>query len=98
MDELVRKTLLAGAALGLFAKEALEKGIRRLSEESDISEEDARTFAEELKADAAKAWESIDDDLLDQVNKAVESIGSAAREGLKDLDKKLDEMLKEREQ
>ncbi len=98
MDELVRKGLLAGAALGLFAKEALEKGIRKLSEETNISEEEARAFAEELKTDAAKTWESLDDDLFEHVNKAVESIGSAARDGLKELDKKLDEMLKEKEQ
>lgn len=91
--ESVKKAFLVGLGATMLTAEKIKELIDELVERGEISQQDAKGFAEDLKQKAVKERESFEQQLKDQVDhtvkKTLDSLGLVTKKDLDDLREEL---------
>lgn len=90
----VRKVLLAGLGTLELTEEKLEKVMRDLIKRGELTEQEARTLAEQWKQRLATRREELQHETREAVQRALRGFNVATRQELEALTKRVEELEK----
>lgn len=93
LDEIMRKSRLAGKGALQIAEESASRYYRRLLDHGEMSEDEARTYLNQLRRSVTKRRRSLENEVDERVRAFVEAMHLPTRADLDEIGKKVDSML-----
>lgn len=88
----VKESLLTGLGAVLLTKEKVEEVIRKLSQETSLSEAEARKLRDELLETGTREFEKLEKAVSESFRSSFENVGLVRQEAFEELRQKVDAM------
>jgi polyhydroxyalkanoate synthesis regulator phasin len=88
----VKESLLTGLGAVLLTKEKVEEVIRKLSEETNLSEAEAQKLRDELLTTGTREFEKLENAVSESFRSSFENMGLVRQEAFQELREKVDAM------
>lgn len=96
MKEYLRKIGLLGLGIAVLTKEKAEEVAGDLVKKGEISQEEGKTLAKDMMAEAEKQRKELTKKIDEEVKKALKKVDFASKDDIKRLEKKIDKLSKSR--
>ncbi|MEN8199047.1 MAG: phasin family protein [Thermodesulfobacteriota bacterium] len=95
MIELVKKTLLTGVGVAVLSKEKIEELARELIEKGKMSEEEGKTFVDDLLKRSEESRETLQKQIEEKVRAVLEKMDLAQKSEIEALRHEIEELRKQ---
>jgi len=97
MVALLRKTVLTGIGFAYMTKDKIEEVAKKISEESNLTEEEGRKLAKDLLKQSEEAKQNLETRIDKVVKSALGKLDIPSRQDLQKLESRVEELEKLRE-
>ncbi|MCK4402221.1 MAG: phasin family protein [Dehalococcoidia bacterium] len=97
MVDLLRKTVLTGIGLAYMTKDKIEEMAKKISAESNLTEEESRRVAQDLLKQSEEAKRNLETRIDKVVKSALGKLDIPSRQDLQKLESRVEELEKLRE-
>lgn len=94
MLEMLKKGIYTGLGMISLTKDRVEEAVKKLAEESKLSEEEGRKLVDEILSQSEKEKAKIEKKIDDMIKVALEKLDIPRRKDLEALEKKISKLEK----
>ncbi len=94
MLDFIKKTMLTGIGLALKTKDELEDWVKEVVKKGEMTENEGRSFLEDMKNKSQKAQEDFEDKIETKFKELLKKANIATRDEINEMKQEIEELRK----